>query len=456
MDQFEFALETQRAAGFERALLGTILAYPDLFHKCEDLLPSDFVDPGHQTIFEHALALYKADQLSARAVVEHMRVRDELNTPEMGGNGEQHISEILTYASAPSIEDFVKNVMDAATKRQILGAAALMAADANRMDIEAEEILDETEERILSLRRRKSVEGTTSGSLMDMFQTQMNARLDGSYVPALYPKIQALQDVLSAFEDQDFPIIAARPGDGKSSYMRWEAYREALSGRRTFIVNMENAETEYARWLVAMHTQIDAEKLRSPRSLSPDQLQQVKDAIGEIRALPLRIITLGSPTVREVMRVMLPEVREGAKSGWVDYVQKIQNGNPNQVQDISLSSGMLRGFSLKHHIVLGCGAQLSRGIVNRGENAEPELSDLRDSGALEQDATHVIFPRSVWARPTAEDLRAFPENAGGKVRALPMQFFVKKNRNGPVGISRHVKWSRHINHYQTIADEAAN
>jgi replicative DNA helicase len=449
-DPLSFALETNRAAGFERALLGTLLAYTNLFEKVEDLMSSDFVDPGHQAIFSQMQVLYRQEQLSARAVVENMRARDELNTVDMRYDGEAYIRELTTFASAPSIDNFVKNVIQAAMRRQILNASALMAADANQYDIDPDTILDQTEERIMNLRRRTSDSGYSAGNLMDMFETQYDTRMDGSYVPALYPKIHALQNLLDAYEDQDFIIVAARPGDGKSSYMRWEAYKEALSGRRTFIVNLENAETEYARWLVAMHTEIDADLLRKPRNLNDDQRQAVRNAIGAIRGMPLKVITLGNPTAQEVVRVMLPEVRAGAKSGWVDYIQKIFNGVDNRVNDVSISSGLLRGFALQHHTVIGCGAQFSRSIVSRGEDAEPEQSDLRESGSIEQDATHLLFPRKVWARPTTADLNTFPENRDGKVRALPVKFFVKKNRNGPEGVSGNIKWSLHTNHYATI------
>ena len=452
MDNLQFALEVENALGFERALLGTLLAYPSYFEKAEDLMPSDFLDPGHQEIFSQMLSLYKMEQLSARAVVENMRARGILNTVDMRGDGEAYITDLTTYASAPSIDNFVDNIIKAAMRRQILNASALMAADANQYDIDPEDIIDQTEERIMELRRRKNEDGVTAGNLMDMFETQMTARIDGTYVPALFPKVHALQAVLGAYEEQDFLIIAARPGHGKSSYMRWEAYREALSGRRTFIVNLENAETEYARWLVAMHTSIDADALRNPRSLTPDQLQAVKDAIGDLRNIPLRVITMGSPTAHEITRAMLPEVREGAKSGWVDYAQKVVNGLNNPVHDVSLTTSLLRGFSLKHHMVLGCGSQLSRAIVGRGENAEPELSDLRESGSIEQDATHVIFPRKVWGRPTPEQIGSYPENHDGKVRVVPVQFFVKKNRNGPEGVSSYVLWKKHINHYETVSD----
>jgi replicative DNA helicase len=449
MSSLQFALDIESALGFERALLGTLLAYPVYFEKASDILPSDFADPGHQTIFSHMLSLFRAEQLSARAVVENMRVRGELNTVDMRDDGEAYVTELTTYASAPSIDNFVSNVIKASMKRQILNASALMAADANRHDVDPDTILDQTEERILGLRRR-TIEGISAGNLMDMFETQMDARLNNTYVPALYPKVNALQDMVGAYEDQDFLIIAARPGEGKSSYMRWEAYKEAVSGRRTFIVNMENAETEYARWLVAMHTMIDADKLRTPRDLNDDERQSVRDAIGYLRSIPLTVITLGSPTVHEINRVMLPEVRAGAQSGWIDYIQKANNGIANTVQDLSLTSSLLRGFSLKHHVVLGCGSQLSRNIIGRGENAEPELSDLRDSGSIEQDATHVLFPRKVWSSPTNENIQSYPENRDGNIRVLPVRFFVKKNRNGPEGVSNYVLWKKHINHYETI------
>ncbi len=217
-DPLTFALEANRAAGFERALLGTLLAYPSLFEKAEDLMPSDFVDPGHQAIFSQMQVLYRQDQLSARAVVENMRARGELNTIDMREDGEAYIRELTTYASAPSVDNFLKNVIQAAMRRQILNASALMAADANQYDVDPDKILDDAEERILNLRRRTSDTGVDAANLMDMFETQYEARLDGSYVPALYPKVQALQDVIGAYEEQDFPIIAARPGQGKSSY----------------------------------------------------------------------------------------------------------------------------------------------------------------------------------------------------------------------------------------------
>ena len=197
MDNLQFALEVENALGFERALLGTLLAYPSYFEKAEDLMPSDFLDPGHQEIFSQMLSLYKMEQLSARAVVENMRARGILNTVDMRGDGEAYIIDLTTYASAPSIDNFVDNIIKAAMRRQILNASALMAADANQYDIDPEDIIDQTEERIMELRRRKNEDGVTAGNLMDMFETQMTARIDGTYVPALFPKVHALQALLA-------------------------------------------------------------------------------------------------------------------------------------------------------------------------------------------------------------------------------------------------------------------
>jgi replicative DNA helicase len=96
---------------------------------------------------------------------------------------------------------------------------------------------------------------------------------------------------------------------------------------------------------------------------------------------------------------------------------------------------------------------MSRNIVNRGMDAEPELSDLRESGALEQDATHVLFPRMAWgANPTQNLINEFPENRDGRIVSVPLRVYVKKNRNGSVGVTNVFKWNKSINDFEVMDD----
>ena len=111
------------------------------------------------------------------------------------------------------------------------------------------------------------------------------------------------------------------------------------------------------------------------------------------------------------------------------------------------------------HIPLIMNAQLNRDIERRNEDAEPQLSDLRDSGNLEQDSTHVIFPRSAWKEPTIAQIQMFRENLDEhnrpltRLKAIPLIFYVKKNRNGPTGPTEKVKWTKTTGNFQTLAGE---
>ena len=146
---------------------------------------------------------------------------------------------------------------------------------------------------------------------------------------------------------------------------------------------------------------------------------------------------------------------EGFEIIMVDYVQLIKNGLENEVQDISMSSSLLRGFSLKYNVPTLAAAQLNREIVHRAVGAEPELPDLRGSGCLEQDSVIVVFNSLI---DVSEDvLRNFPENfdPDGTIvaRRVPMRLYVKKQRNGPLGKTNPILWDKSTNRFFPLQAE---
>ncbi len=454
MNVADFEARDQSIASGERALIATVITHSDQMQFAEILLPQDFAFASHQNMWAEAIALSRADQLSPVAVVHALQSKNMLGDlgHEFGSTtGQHYVNELLTYASPQSTQFFAKVVLDNATKRGIRRAAALFAADADRTDVSADELLDKAESDLVALRRSRGVDGLSIGSILDLFSTTTDKRRDGTFVPALAPHIIPIKSIVKFYEGQDFVIIAARPGEGKSSVMRYEAFQEALEGRPTTIFNLENGELEYARNLVAMQTGIDNEELRNPSVLDDDQMQRVKDAIGTLKDIPLTIVTMGAPSVDDVMRAMVDAIRKGSKSLWLDYIQLINNRLNSAYENVSVSSTRLRGIPMKHHVPLVVAAQLSRDIVKRGSSAEPELADLRDSGSLEQDATTVMFLRLAWGpNPITSDIAQFPENGDGIVRVVPLRAYVRKNRNGPIGTTMPFKWDRSINTFEAL------
>jgi replicative DNA helicase len=281
----------------------------------------------------------------------------------------------------------------------------------------------------------------------------------GDFSPAWTPSVSAVRDVIDFMEASDFMVVAARPGDGKSSYLRYEARANVHRGNSTVIFNLENDPVEYARYMIALDTQIDSRKLRDPRNLRPSELERVRAAARHIATLPLQIVTMGSPTVAEIVRVARKMVKENnIKLMIVDYIQLVRNGIDSRVEDVSITTAALRAFALNQSVPVIAASQLNRSIETRNnENADPMLSDLRDSGSVEQDATIVGFIRPLWKSPEEQQLSLFHENMDHqghllpRPKVIPVRMFVAKNRNGEAGVTEPIKWNKATGNYEPIA-----
>lgn len=445
---------------WELAAIGTALVDPNSMEEAEDLLPQDFTR-SNRLVWAEISALHKRGSLDYRGVVESLRSKDVLQ--EVGADitdlsGIDYLEWCKSYAGA-QMGEYARNVADSAVKRQLKEVASLIALDANT-EKEADELLDDAERRIMGLRRTRQLSGIPIGDIIDTFMPHMEGMLDGSIQPAIVPKLTAVADIIGYYESSDFIIAAGRPGEGKSSYLRYEAIRLAEDGKRILMFNLENDELEYARASVALRTGIDSRHLRSPRLLSRAELERVRGAVSDLRNLPIEVVTLGNPSVSDVARIARSKYRT-FKPDMVllDYIQLCDNGVSNRVQDVTMSSQTLRGLAMKNqlHVPVMCAAQLSRAIESRGPQSDPQLSDLRESGSLEQDATVVLFVRPVWsATPPRTEVMEFPENVDDRGlmrsvhRAVPVRFHILKNRNGPVGVSPKVKWCKHTGNFQTL------
>ena len=439
--------------GWERALLGTALTNPDTMTETGDVLPSDFSGP-HQQLWAEMVALSHRGSLGPRALVEALRSAGSLQAigyDDLEAKGEQYIAVLSTFRGE-EMPEYVTRVIGASTKRQLSQTAALIRVEAEDQNIPAEEALDGAERRIMALRRSRSTEGTSMADLMVAITGRMNNPVITHNV--WRPSIPELQRVIDFAEAEDYVLIAARPGDGKSSALRYEIGMPAiLRGEPALLVNMENSEIEVGRAFIAMVTGINSRHIKSG-NLNDEQKELVQEATEALQQVPLHIVSVGSPTAAEVERrcrhyiSKLKVMRIG-----VDYVQLIRNGMENGVQDVSKTSGVLRSIALNFGVPVIAAAQLNRQITGRGADAEPQLSDLRESGSLEQDSSMVIFPRQVWPSPNEAQLRMYQENIEGNFvmeNAVPIKMIVKKNRNGPVGTTDPFLWCKYNNRYKPL------
>jgi len=452
--------------GWEIATIGSVIADPVMMELAEDLAPVDFTG-SHRLIWRAILHLHRGGALEPRALIEDLRSSGDLDKvgTDMEGDlvGEAYIRHCWERRGG-QVEEYVQRVIEVATKRQLREAAALIAAEAVGTG-NAEDLLDEAERRIMQLRRARGVTGVTVGQLISAFIPRLEGMRAGTITPAFVPHCQAIKELVDFVDDNDFILIAGRPGDGKSSYLRYEAFWKSKAGIPGLMFNLENTESEYAKAFIALETGIDGALLRNPRLLTAEQLETVKRAAQKLASYPLEIITLGGPSVADIERIARAKMRTlKPKYIMLDYIQLVNNGLDSEVANVSKTSTSLKsmGMANRLNVPIICAAQLNREIERRGARSEPQLSDLRESGSLEQDATMVIFPREAWWDPREQEIRRFPENVEPfsgrllpRIRAVPIRFYVKKNRNGPTGITGMVKWCKHTGGFFSLTEEEA-
>lgn len=398
---------------YEQALIGTALGSPRDASSVTDVRPQDMSIRSHLCLWTAVIELDRRNALTAQAVVEHLHATGEILT--LGNDagegeitGEMYIEELLSRRSAPSIRDYADRVVGFSMKRQLRDLSYLWALDTESDATDIQELLDRAEEQLYSLRRNKNNSGVDIGDLLSGFEVRMDDWRAGKVKPAFSFTLPGLKRLIPFLEPSDFMLIAGRPGEGKSSVLRYEAFEASQRGTKIAIFNLENSEVEYARYLIAHVTGIDTWKLRDPNLLSPEELAQARAAIRALRSLPLRVISLGAPTVYEIVRTARQLVAEGFQVIMVDYIQLIKNGIENEVQDISMSSSLLRGFALKYNVPMIVASQLNRDITKRENGSRPKLADLRGSGSLEQDAVIAAFTNLVEVDEAF--LRRFPQN----------------------------------------------
>jgi replicative DNA helicase len=438
---------------WELAVIGTALTDPGSMAEAEDLLPSDFTGTN-QSVWAEILALHNRRALEVATLSAALQTSGNFREGELAS-----LLHDALAARGASMREFVDQVLSASTRRSLRRSAALIAAEADGNDKTADELLDYAETQIMGLRRNR-VSGFSLGDIIAVFMPRLQGMLDGTFKPAWTPFTQAVRDIIKYAEDTDLIVVAARPGEGKSSWLRFEADKSIHlpEPEGVLIFNYDNDNMDYARWFIAMETGIDSDKLKEPRLMSEEELSRVRAAAEDLARRPLYIESAYGD-IHWIKRTTRKYVSERKiKRMCLDYAQKVNNGMDGDNANIEATTQGLREINMQLHIPILAASQLNREIEKRGVNDQtPMLSDLRGSGALEQDGTIVMYPRAMWRNPSDAEQRQFPENVDRstgrlypRMKAIPIQFYVQKNRNGSSGVSTPVKWVKSTNRYETL------
>lgn len=408
----------------EEAVIGAVLLDPSKFLSVASFLKADdFFLQRHKKMWEAMLRIHERkegiDHITTANELENMRVLDEIG-------GRSYLLQLLTTTGTSAYaEVYGKLVERAAIRRRLLEATdkiRMVAMDEN-LNIEAvisaaeQQIFNVTDQRV----KREFVRlWDALSEYYDRVEQMIQSRSGSPGVPSGFRDLDML---LGGFQKSDLLVFAGRPGMGKTSWLLTSAMNVARFGGCVAIFTMEMGVEQLIQRMVAMESGVNMQKLRLGNLDLRDQ-SRFTEAVGRIANFPIFIDDTPAMSPLEMRNKCRRLKHEhGLDLVIVDYMQLMNAGGSyenNRVQEISYISRSLKEMARDLNVPLISAAQLSRAVEQR-QDKRPVLSDLRESGSIEQDADIVMF---LYRDEVYNEATEFPNQA---------DVIVAKHRNGPTG-----------------------
>ncbi len=412
----------------EKALLGAILLKPDVIHDISvTVFPESFFADKHRLIFEAIIAIFsKGDPIDLVSVVTKLK---DMGALERTG-GASYVTELIeSVPAAGNASYYADQVLNKSTLRNLIHAADDIAEIGFSDPESVDEALDQAEKKIFQATQAPSAQkfrpiGTALKEAWERFEhLSANPELKRG-VPSGFT---TLDNVLSGFQKSDLIILAARPSMGKTTLALDIARNAALQhGASVGIFSLEMSDQQLVDRMLAAESGVDSWKLRTGRLTSDHEYEALQNAMNKLHKAPIHIIDEAAMNIvkmRSAARRLKNEY--GLDMLIVDYLQlmspTLSKGSDSMVQQITEISRSLKILAKELNVPVIALSQLSRAVEQRG--GRPRLSDLRDSGSIEQDADVVMFIHR-------EDKMNKDKEAE---RPNIAEIMVEKHRNGPTG-----------------------
>lgn len=376
----------------EVSVLGSILIDNDAMLGVSEFLRAEhFYNQNNADVFEAMTALYEArTPIDIITVAEKLRETKALK--KIGGKAflSRLANDVPTSANAESYGKIIKAL---SAKRELISAAARITEKAFDEGVPSAELMDIAEQEIFSLSQKhlKSIPVSLKEVLTASFDRLDELQKRGSGLRGLASGFANLDNMLAGMQDSNLIVLAARPGVGKTAFALNVARAVSVEYKQpTCVFSLEMSKEELVDRLLVRQGLIDAWKLKTGQ-LSETDFDALSEAMGVLAEAPLYIDDTPGLTVTELRtKARRLQVDKGIKFIVVDYLQLMHgHTRENRVQEVSEISQGLKNLARELHIPILALAQLNRQMEARG--GKPRLSDLRESGSIEQDADVVMF-----------------------------------------------------------------
>jgi replicative DNA helicase len=411
----------------EASLLGALLIDSDAIVKVADTLANgDFYDPKHQRIYEAIEQLYEK-----HSPIDVLTLADQLKNSGFIDfvGGAAYLTELTNYVpTAAHVEQYAEIVAQKALRRRLIKASQDIITLGYDEARDLQELIEGAETSLFQVSQQHVKQDIMSleSILSESFDRLDELHKDKGKIRGIPTGFKDLDNILAGLQRSDLFILAARPSMGKTALSLNLAHNIALQSKETVLLfSLEMSKEQLVDRMLAMESGVDAWALRTG-NLTDADFEKIGQAMGSLSEAPIYIDDTPGITVSELRTKARREAHQRPLGViMVDYLQLMSGGGKyggegNRVQEISEISRGLKGIARELNVPVLAMSQLSRSVESRSPQI-PQLSDLRESGSIEQDADVVAFIyREDYYNPQSE-------------RRNITDIFIKKHRNGPTG-----------------------
>lgn len=419
----------------EEAVLGALMLEKDAYSIVSDILkPESFYNPVHNIIYGAIQGLaVQQKPVDVLTVVEELKRRGELES----AGGAVYVAELSEkVASAAHIEYHSRIIAQKYLARELITFSSEVTQKAFDETIDVDDLMQDTEGRLFEMSQRNVKKDVIQinpviKEAMQVIQTAANRKDGMSGIPTGFNQLDKLT---MGWQKSDLVIIAARPAMGKTAFVLSMAKNIAINYEKPVAVfSLEMSNVQLVNRLIVNVCQIKGESIKSGR-LADDEWDRLDSKIKDLYDAPIYVDDTPSLSVFELRTKARRLVREhDVNLLIIDYLQLMNASGMNfgsREQEVSMISRSLKGLAKELNIPIIALSQLNRGVESRqgNEGKRPQLADLRESGAIEQDADIVCFIH----RP--EYYRITEDESGNSLIGVA-EIIIAKHRNGPTGIA---------------------
>ena len=417
----------------EEAVLGSILLEQDsIISVMEFLVPDDFYRVAHQLIFAAMIELNQnSEAIDPITVSEKLRQKNQIDNV----GGEAGIIELLDKVpTAANVEFYTQIVLEKSTRRKLIKTSTNIVKNAYQEDETIANVLDTAERDILSVSEGRNKAGfiPIRDVLHDAYESLEERSKNNGEVTGIATGYIGLDRMTSGLHADELIILAARPSVGKTAFVLNIAKNVAVNLNETVaIFSLEMGAESLVERIICSHASINAGHLKTGK-LTDEEYTQYFVATGVLAEAPIYIDDTPGIRVSEIRAKCrrLKQERNNLGLVVIDYLQLIEgNGKESRQQEVSEISRNLKKLAKELKVPVIALSQLSRGVEQR-QDKRPIMSDIRESGSIEQDADIVAFLyRDDYYRQEPDENGQVPEVEPNST----IEVIIEKNRSGPRG-----------------------